>query len=174
MTAMVKVIDTTLAGVRVIEPAIFEDFRGYYVETYNEEAYRKSGIAVKFVEDDFSVSTKNVLRGIHADSEAWKLISCFAGRFHLVIVNCDEASHEFGKWESFVLSAPSRRQALVPPKHGVAHLVLSDSTIFHYKQSAYYDPSRQTSYRWDDPRFNIWWPVRHPILSRRDEAGRYV
>ncbi|MBI4132340.1 MAG: dTDP-4-dehydrorhamnose 3,5-epimerase family protein [Candidatus Sungbacteria bacterium] len=171
---MIRVSDTTLAGVRLIEPDIFEDFRGYYVETYNEERYRAEGIGVKFVEDDFSVSTKSVLRGIHADAASWKLVSCLAGRFYLVIVNCDETSPHFGKWESFVLSAPARRQVLIPPKHGVAHLVLSDSTIFHYKQSAYYDPARQASYRWDDPRFNIWWPVKHPILSQRDEAGRYV
>ncbi len=171
---MITVVETTLAGVRLIEPAIFEDFRGYYVETYSRDLYRSHGVTAEFVEDDFSVSTRNVLRGIHADTEAWKLISCFAGRFYLVIVNCDEESPRFGKWESFVLSAPARRQVLVPPKHGVAHLVLSDSTIFHYKQSAYYDPSRQASYRWDDPRFNIWWPTKAPILSQRDEAGRYV
>lgn len=171
---MMSVSETKLPGVRLIEPDVFEDFRGYYVETYNEDRYRTHGIDVKFVEDDFSISTKHVLRGIHADAEAWKMVSCFAGRFYLVVVNCDERSPDFGKWESFVLSAPSRRQVLIPPKHGVAHLVLSDSTIFHYKQSAYYDPSRQTSYRWDDPRFNIWWPVKHPVLSQRDEAGRYV
>lgn len=171
---MITVHPTTLPGVLRIEPAVFEDFRGYYMETYNEDLYRNHGIPVKFVEDDFSISTKHVLRGIHSDSEAWKLVSCFAGRFYLVIVNSDESSPDFGKWESFVLSAPARTQILIPPKHGVAHLVLSDSTIFHYKQSAYYDPSRQASYRWDDPRFNIWWPTRHPVLSQRDAAGRYV
>lgn len=171
---MMNVLETKLPGVRLIEPDVFEDFRGYYVETYNEDRYRQQGIGVKFVEDDFSISTKHVLRGFHADAGAWKLISCFAGRFYLVIVNCDEQSPHFGAWESFVLSAPSRQQVLVPPKHGIAHLVLSDSTIFHYKQSAYYDPARQASYRWDDPRFNIWWPVKHPVLSQRDEAGRYV
>ncbi len=165
---------TTLPGVLLVKPDIFEDFRGYYVESYNEDRYREQGIAVKFIEDDFSVSTRHVLRGIHADTEAWKLVSCLAGRFYLVIVNCDEASAHFGRWESFLLSAPARTQALVPPKHGVAHLVLSDSTIFHYKQSAYYNPSRQATYRWDDPRFNIWWPTKSPILSQRDEAGRYV
>lgn len=171
---MITTRTTSLPGVLVIEPGIFEDFRGYYVESYNEDVYREKGIAAKFVEDDFSISSRNVLRGIHADTEAWKLISCFAGRIYLVVVNCDERSANFGKWEAFTLSAPARRQVLIPPKHGVAHLVLSDSAVFHYKQSAYYDPSRQSSYRWDDPRFNIWWPTGNPMLSQRDEAGRYV
>lgn len=171
---MVKISKAKLEGVLVIEPDIFEDFRGFYVELYNERFYREQGMPVKFVEDDFSVSAKHVLRGIHCDSQAWKLVSCLHGSFYLVIINCDETSPYFGKWDSFVLSAPARKQVLVPPKHGVAHLVLSDSVIFHYKQSEYYDPKRQVTYHWDEPKFNIWWPIKNPILSQRDEGGRYV
>ena len=104
----------------------------------------------------------------------WKLITCLYGRFYLVVVNCDKDSEHFGRWQSFVLSEYNRHQVLVPPKYGNGHLVLSDRAIFHYKQSTYYDPSRQFTYKWNNPRLNIWWPVRAPILSRRDDSGRFV
>ena len=124
---------------------------------------------MKFVQDDISVSSKNVLRGIHGDDQTWKLVSCLYGKFYLVVVNCDKQSIDFGKWQSFVLSDKSRLQVLVPPKYGNAHLVLSDMTIFHYKQSTYYEPSKQFTYKWDDSQLNIWWPIKNLILSQRDE-----
>jgi len=167
----VKVSKTILEGVLLIELDVFEDFRGEYVETYNEALYRENGIDVKFIQDDISVSFRNVLRGIHGDGVTWKLISCLYGKFYLVVVNGDKQSRNFGKWESFVLSEKNRRQVLVPPNYGNAHLVLSDTAIFHYKQSTYYDRSKQFTYKWDDPRLNIWWPIKNPILSIRDEGG---
>ncbi|MGA1868160.1 MAG: dTDP-4-dehydrorhamnose 3,5-epimerase family protein [bacterium] len=171
---MLKVEETTLAGVLLIHFNYFEDHRGEYVETYNEKEYREAGIEVKFVQDDYSMSTKGVLRGIHGDNETWKLISCPFGKFYLVVVNCDESSQSFGKWEAFVLSDRNKKQVLVPAKYGNGHLILSDIAIFSYKQSRYYDPGIQFSYRWNEPRFNIWWPTNNPILSRRDEVGHYV
>ena len=169
-----KIIKTTLDGVLLIKLDVFEDYRGEYIETYNEELYRKKGIDIKFVQDDISVSTKNVLRGIHGDSETWKLISCLYGKFYLVVLNCNNSSKSFGKWESFVLSDVNRLQVLVPPKYGNAHLILSDKATFHYKQSNYYNPAKQFTYKWNDPKFNIWWPIKNPILSQRDEEGHYV
>lgn len=169
-----EVIKTNLDGVLLIKSGIFEDHRGYYRETYNEENYHEQGIKVKFVQDDISVSSKNVLRGIHGDSETWKLISCFFGTFYLVVVNCDKQSDNFGKWQAFTLSDRNNHQVLVPPKYGNAHLVLSDMAIFHYKQSTYYKPSGQFTYKWDDKKFNIWWPNKNPILSQRDEMGHFV
>lgn len=171
---MIEISKTNLEGVLLIKPDIFEDFRGQYVESYNEELYKKNGVGVKFVQDDFSVSMRGVLRGIHCDSKSWKLVSCMYGRFYLVIVNGNKNSKEFGKWQSFVLSDINRIQVLVPPKHGVAHLILSDTAIFNYKQSHYYNPARQATFRWDDPRFKIWWPTKNPILSQRDELGHYI
>lgn len=169
---MITIEKTKLKGVLLIKPTAFEDFRGYYVETYNEELYKKSGIRVDLIQDDISVSKKGVLRGIHGDAETWKLISCLYGEFMFVVVNCDELSKDFLKWESFTLSAKNRFQILVPPKHGNAHLVLSDVAIFHYKQSTYYDPAGQFTYKWNDPRLNIPWPIKDPILSKRDELGK--
>ncbi|HHT9145698.1 MAG TPA: dTDP-4-dehydrorhamnose 3,5-epimerase [Candidatus Wunengus sp. YC61] len=165
---------TKLEGVLLVKLDFFEDFRGEYIETYNEKLYRENGIDIRFVQDDISVSTKNVLRGIHGDTETWKLISCLYGKFYLVVVNCNTASENFGKWQAFVLSDRNRYQVLVPPKYGNGHLVLSDQAIFHYKQSTYYNPSTQFTFKWNDPKLNIWWPVKNPILSQRDEAGYYV
>ena len=155
---------TNLEGVLLVKPDVHEDFRGEYVETYNEKFYSENGIPVHFVQDDISLSSKGVLRGIHGDGETYKLISCMKGRFYFVVVNCDEKSKDFGKWESFVLSEKNRWQVLVPPKYGNGHLALSKEIIFHYKQSAYYNPKGQFSYCHDDPKFKIWWPIKN-LLS---------
>jgi len=171
---MISVNETKLKGVCLIKPDVFEDHRGQYVEIYNEQLYRNHGTEAKFVEDDISVSSRHVLRGIHGDMQTWKLISCLHGRFYLVVVNCDRESRNFGQWQSFVLSAHNRYQVLVPARYGNAHLVMSERAIFHYKQSAYYNPAGQFTYLWNDPAFDIWWPIQNPILSRRDETGDFV
>jgi len=170
-----EVTKTKLDGVLLIKPpTIFEDFRGTYVETYNEKLYYAAGIKVKFVQDDISVSSQNVLRGIHGDSETWKLISCLYGKFYLVVVNWDNSSPQFGQWESFVLSDQNRLQVLVPANFGNGHLVLSELAIFHYKQSTYYNRATQFTLLWNDPKLNIWWPIQNPIVSKRDEGGKDV
>ena len=169
-----KVSKTKLDGVLLIKLEAFEDFRGQYVETYNEALYHEHGITVKFVQDDISVSSRHVLRGIHGDAETWKLISCLYGKFYLMVINGDEQSKDFGKWQAFTLSDANRLQVLVPPKYGNGHVVLSEQAIFHYKQNTYYNPKGQFTYTWDDPRFKMWWPVKQPMLSQRDELGRFV
>ena len=165
---------TPLEGVLTLEVNFFEDHRGEYVETYNTAEYKDAGILYDFVQDDYSISTKGVLRGIHGDEHTAKLVSCPFGKYYLVVVDCRKDSNTFGKWESFVISDTNKKQVLIPPGFGNGHLILSEQAIFQYKQSEYYDPSGQFSYRWDDPKFRIWWPVDKPILSRRDEAGAYV
>jgi len=166
---MIKVSKTNLEGVLQISPDIFEDQRGQFVETYNEDLYKENGINANFVQDDISVSTKNVLRGIHGDNETWKLISCLHGKLYFVVINCDKDSKDFGKWQNFELSDENRHQILVPPKHGNAYFVLSEKAIFCYKQSTYYNRSHQFSYKWNDPNFKISWPIKNPILSERDK-----
>ena len=151
-----NITETKLQGVLLIKPpTIFEDFRGSYIELYNEEIYKNAGILVDFKQDDISTSKKNVLRGIHGDSTTWKLISCLFGRFYLVVVDCNKDSRQFLEWESFELSDVNREQVLIPPGFGNGHLVLSDTAIFHYKQSTYYDRASQFTYLWDDPELNI-------------------
>lgn len=169
-----QVTKTKLDGVLLIKPDVFEDHRGQYVETYNEKIYAEHGVPVTFVQDDISISTRHVLRGIHGDADTWKLISCLHGRFYLVVLNYDPQSKDFGKWEAFTLSDRNRHQVLVPAKFGNGHLVLSDEAIFHYKQSTYYHPTGQFTVKWDDPKFKIWWPVKNPIVSMRDEFGSFV
>jgi len=166
---MIKVSKTNLAGVLLIEPGVFEDCRGQYIEIYNKELCEKNGINVNFVQDDIAISFKNVLRGIHGDNENWKLISCLEGEIYAVIVNCDETSEDFGKWQSFELSSKNRKQLLVPPKYGNSYLTISEKSIYHYKQSTYYDRLKQFTYNWNDSRFNILWPIKNPILSDRDK-----
>ncbi len=163
---------TKLNGVLIVRPpTIFEDFRGHYVEIYNKTSYPAAGIEVEFVEEDISVSSRHVLRGIHGDANTWKLISCLHGRFYLVVLNCDPDSPQFGQWEGHVLSDRNRLQVLVPPKFGNGHLVLSQQAIFHYKQSQAYNRAAQFTVAWNDPRFNVWWPVKTPMISQRDEAS---
>ena len=166
-----EVEKTKLGGVLLIKPpTVFEDFRGTYVEIYNEALLGDVGITVDFIQDDISTSMRHVLRGIHGDSETWKLVSCLYGKFYLVVVNWNSESPQFGKWESFVLSETNRVQVLIPPKFGNGHLVLSEEAIFHYKQSSYYNRSGQFTIPWNDPTLNIWWPIKQPIVSQRDEG----
>ena len=171
---MIEVSETKLDGVLMIKPSVFEDHRGEYVETYNEELYRSKGIDVHFVQDDISVSSKHVLKGIHGDAETWKLVSCLEGKFYLVVLNNDPESSQYLQWQSFVLSEYNRQQILIPPLFGNGHVVLSERAMFHYKQNTYYNPSGQFTYVWDDPKLGIWWPIKEPIISRRDEAGHFV
>ena len=170
-----QILETKLKNVLLIKPRVFEDFRGIHVETYNEKEYteaikEKIGQEVKFVQDNISVSSKNVLRGIHGDPNTWKLVSCPSGKFYLVVVNPATK-----KWESFILSEKNYQQVLVPPKYGNGHLILSEEAIFHYKQSTYYGGAeKQFTIKFNDPKFNIWWPIKNPILSQRDESQIYL
>lgn len=167
---MLNVSSTELDGVRLIAPPTnFEDFRGEYVEIYNEALYREAGITETFVQDDISISSRHVLRGIHGDAQTAKLVSCLHGRFYLVVVNNIETSPQYRRWTSFTLSDKNRLQVLIPAGFGNGHLVLSETAMFHYKQTTSYDRSSQFTLKWNDPTLGIWWPVKDPVLSRRDE-----
>ena len=163
---------TKLDGVLLIKPpTMFEDFRGTYVETYNQKLYHAAGITVPFVQDDISTSTRHVLRGIHGDAETWKLVSCMHGKFYLVVLNHDQNSPQYGKWEGFTLSDTNRLQVLIPPLFGNGHVVLSETAIFHYKQNTDYNRAGQFTVAWNDPQFKIWWPIANPIVSQRDQGA---
>ena len=166
-----KIEKTELDGVlQITPPTVFEDHRGSYVELYHEQLYKEAGIEVDFIQDDISTSSKHVLRGIHGDQNTLKLISCLHGQFYLVVVNWDPESPQYTQWCSLVLSDRNRQQVLIPPKFGNGHLVLSDTAIFHYKQSTYYSREGQFTLLWNDPELDLWWPIKNPILSRRDEG----
>lgn len=166
-----RVEPAKLEGVRLIYPPTnFEDFRGSYVETYNRELYCGAGIDYEFVQDDISTSDRHVLRGIHGDADTAKLISCLYGKFYLVVVNYDETSPQYKQWEAFTLSDQNRLQVMAPPKFGNGHLVLSETAIFHYKQTTYYNRAGQFTLLWNDPDLKIWWPISNPIVSQRDQG----
>lgn len=182
---MTKFSNTTLEGVLLIQPEPFKDHRGEYVETFNEKVYseeiskklkgtiyQEEAATLHFIEDDISTGHRGVLKGIHGDSKTWKLVQCLFGEFYLVVLNYNQESKDFGKWEGFNLSGKNRLQVLIPPMYGNGHLVLSNYDIYHYKQSTYYDPESQFTIKWNDSRFKIKWPVKNPILSLRDETGR--
>jgi len=182
-----------LKDVLVITPEVFEDHRGKYIETFNEnkgdngmcgifEDYTDVwGDHPHFVQDDISISHHNVLRGIHGDSHTWKLVSCLSGLIYLVIVCNDPDSPDYRKWDYGYLRGPELeygyedyRQILIPPKYGTGHLVLSDTAIFHYKQSTYYNEYPQFTLPWNDPELKggkIDWPLDgEPIMSERDKG----
>ncbi|MGN7612065.1 dTDP-4-dehydrorhamnose 3,5-epimerase family protein [Magnetococcales bacterium HHB-1] len=167
----VQIEASDLEGVRILRPYTHEDHRGQYVMLYNKQQFQQHDINLNFVEDDISISHRNVIRGVHGDKRTWKLISCLHGRFYLIVANNNPESNQYRQWRSFMLSDRNRMQVLVPPLFGNGHLVLSETAIFHYKQSAYYNPDHQFTIRWNDPDFNFWWPTKEPILSRRDEEG---
>lgn len=168
---MFEVRDSQLSGVKLLTPATnFEDFRGSYVELYNRRLFQVAGLEQDFIQDDISTSSRHVLRGIHGDDKTWKLISCLHGSFYLVVVNNDATSDQYRQWQGFTLSDRNRIQVLVPPKFGNGHVVLTDTAIFHYKQTSDYDRESQFTIVWDDPQFAVWWPISSPILSRRDQG----
>lgn len=173
---MIEFQKTNLENVLLIKPKTFEDFRGEYVELYNKKLYselisNEIGKDIQFVEDDISVTMKHCLKGIHGNADTYKLISCLYGKFYIVVINYDKDSKNFGKWQGFTLSDKNRYQIFVPPMFGNGHVALSDMSIFHYKQSEHYNPTSQFTIRYDDPRFNIWWPIKNPIISKRDEVS---
>ena len=165
----IQIEETSLRGVLLIKPpTIFEDFRGEYIEIYNKAIYDENGIDIDFIQDDISISGKNVLRGLHGDQETWKLVSCLQGAFYLVVVNNDPNSDQYKQSVSLTLSDKNRQQVLIPPKYGNGHLVLTKQAIFHYKQNTEYNREGQFTIKWNDPEYNLWWPIKDPITSIRD------
>ena len=155
-----------------LEP--FVDSRGMFTELYSESKYKRSGIDVHFVEDDYSLTKKNVLKGIHGNSGTWKLMTCIQGKIFFVVVDCDSTSKTFGTWESFEFDGANPVSIVLPPLYGNGYVVQSDKAMIHYKQSTTYNPKGQFTYRWDDPKFAIPWPVKNPILTERDANAEYI
>lgn len=170
----ITVEETSLPGVLLLKPHIFEDHRGEYVELFNLREFRDFCDDLEFVQTDLSVSGRHVLRGFHGDDHTHKLVTCLLGRLYVVVVDCRQDSSNFGRWASFNLTERNRHLVLVPPGHGLAHLTLEEKNYFFYWQTSYYSPTGQFTYRYDDPAFKVWWPVKEPMLSHRDELGHYA
>ena len=171
-----KIIETKLKDCKIIEPRVFGDDRGFFLETFHAQRYREeAGIDYDFVQDNHSRSAKNVLRGLHfqVTKPQGKLVRVVAGEVYDVAVDIRKDSATFGQWEGVVLSGENKRQFWVPPGFAHGFLVLSDYADFEYKCTDYYDPSDEGAIRWNDPDIYIQWPVDTPTLSTKDKVPPY-
>jgi dTDP-4-dehydrorhamnose 3,5-epimerase len=167
-----KVIETQLLGVRIIEPRLHGDSRGFFVETFQAERYRlDAGIDLPFVQDNHSRSGRGVLRGMHSQRKRpqGKLVRVARGAVFDVAVDIDPRSPTFGKWVGVTLSDENCRQLWVPPGYAHGFVVLSDVADFEYKCTDYYDPSDEVGVMWNDPDVGIVWPLEDPLLSAKDQ-----
>jgi dTDP-4-dehydrorhamnose 3,5-epimerase len=162
-----------LTGALLLTPRTFVDERGYFKETYSRERYRACGVTESFVQDNVSLSHRDVLRGLHGDRRMAKLVSVIRGSVFDVIVDVRPQSPTCGRWWGATLTAADGRQIYVPSGFLHGFLALEDDTIFAYKQSAEYDPATEIAIAWDDADLAVAWPLagRAPILSRRDATN---
>ena len=165
-----KVEKTKLDGVLVIKPETFEDIRGFFLESFNKDRYREAGINFDFVQDNHSRSTRGVLRGLHYQKTKpqGKLVRVVRGEVFDVAVDIRNGSKTFGQWEAIMLSEENKTQFWVPPGFAHGFVVLSETADFEYKCTDYYDSSDENSLLWNDPDLDIDWPIKNPILSRKD------
>ncbi|HZJ92278.1 MAG TPA: dTDP-4-dehydrorhamnose 3,5-epimerase [Thiopseudomonas sp.] len=167
-----KVIDTPLAGVKIIEPKVFGDQRGFFKETFSAQRYADmAGITLPFVQDNHSRSRKGVLRGLHFQKTKpqGKLVSVTRGAVYDVAADIDPTSATYGQYVGVELSEDNHRQLWVPPGYAHGFVVLSDETDFVYKCTDYYDPNDEGGVAWDCPLLNIAWPLKDVQLSEKDK-----
>lgn len=167
-------IKTSIDGVIIVEPTAFGDSRGYFMETYQKEDFIKGGITVDFVQDNQSMSTKGVLRGLHFQKQysQSKLVRCIRGEVFDVAVDLREGSPTFGKWEGVILSAENKRQFFIPKNFAHGFLVLSDEAEFVYKVDDFYHPNDEGGLMWNDPYIGVEWPITDGMeikLSDKDK-----
>ncbi len=168
-----NVIRCELEGLLIIEPKVFGDARGFFMETWHEARYREAGIGDRFVQDNLSLSRRGILRGLHFQNPRpqGKLVSVIQGEVFDVAIDLRRASATFGKCQSTVLSAENKRQFYVPPGFGHGFLVLSETALFQYKCTDFYMPQHEMTLRWNDPALGIKWPISSPSLSEKDARG---
>ncbi len=169
-----KIIETELPGVLIIEPKVFGDERGYFLESYQAQRYAEAGIAGPFVQDNLSFSRQGILRGLHYQYEnpQGKLVQVLQGEVFDVAVDVRLGSPHFGKWTSAFLSAGNKRQMYVPAGFAHGFVVTSETALFSYKCTDYYNPQAEVSIVWNDPDIGIQWPLNEqPQLSAKDSAG---
>jgi dTDP-4-dehydrorhamnose 3,5-epimerase len=167
----VKVTQTALPGVVLIEPRVFEDERGFFLETFQKARYEEAlGIPLEFVQDNHSRSARGVLRGLHLQARhpQSKLVRCVRGEVFDVAVDVDPQSPDFGHWVSATLSEQNKHQLFIRAGYAHGFVVLSDYADFEYKCIGYYQPNDESGLRWDDPDVAIDWPIAEPLVSAKD------
>lgn len=165
-----KISETKLTGILIFEPAVFSDDRGFFLETWSRQRYYDAGITAAFVQDNVSVSKKGTLRGLHFQHPQGqgKLVQVLTGRVFDVAVDIRLDSPTFAKSVSVILSESNHKQVYIPPGFAHGFCVLSDTAIFSYKCTDYYNASAEGGVIWNDPDLGIDWPIDSPVLSTKD------
>lgn len=167
-----KVIESKLKGVKLIEPKAFGDHRGFFMESYNEKVFKENGILENFIQDNHSLSKEaGVLRGMHyqlAPKAQTKLIRVATGAIYDVVVDMRKGSPTYGQWEGYILSEHNKRQLLVPKGFAHGFCTITEDVNVLYKVDELYSPEHDRGIAWDDEDLGINWPVFNPILSEKD------
>ncbi len=168
-----KFTPTKLPGVILIEPDVFGDDRGFFLESYQKDKYVDGGVPLEFVQHNHSNSKKGVLRGLHSQlkNPQGKLMRAMRGEIFDVAVDIRKGSPTYGEWVSVVLSGDNFKQLYVPPNYAHGFCVLSEEADIEYKCTDFYDPESEISLQWNDPFLNIDWPIDNPVLSPRDQKA---
>lgn len=170
-----NVIETGLSGVLILEPKVFGDERGFFMESYNRRVFAELSLPTDFVQDNHSRSARGVLRGLHYQIQQpqGKLVRVVRGAVYDVAVDLRRSSPTFGRWEGVELSEENRRMLWIPPGFAHGFLVLSDYADFLYKTTDFYAPEHERCIAWNDPAIGIAWPLEgEPVLSAKDRAGK--
>lgn len=168
-----NVITCEIPGLVVIEPKVFGDARGYFMETWNQQRYRDVGLDWNFVQDNISFSRRGILRGLHFQNPKGqgKLVYALQGEVFDVAVDLRKSSPTFGRWHGLILSAENKRQFFVPAGFAHGFAVLSETAMFAYKCTEFYNPQNEMSLLWNDPEIGVQWPLEAPQLSEKDLRG---
>jgi len=173
-----KKIPTKLEGVYILEPTVFEDHRGFFMESYNKKDFEEIGLHFDFVQDNHSLSVKaGTLRGLHYQlhpKAQTKVVRCLKGAIYDVVVDIRIGSPTFGQWVGVILTENNKRQIVVPKEYAHGVLTLVDNTEILYKVDEYYSPEHDRAIRWNDPDLNIDWPISNPILSEKDKNAPFL
>jgi len=164
-----------IEGLYILEPRVFEDSRGIFFETFNDLKFKEEiGLDVEFVQDNESISKKNVLRGLHFQLPPFaqgKLVRVVSGRALDVAVDIRKNSPTYGKYHLVELSSENKKQFWIPPGFAHGFVALEENTIFNYKCTNYYSPVSERTIQWNDPLLNIDWKISEPIISEKDQKG---
>jgi dTDP-4-dehydrorhamnose 3,5-epimerase len=175
----VKVIASSLPDVFIIEPRVFGDARGFFLESWNEATFAAAGLPMKFVQDNHSLSARGTLRGLHYQlrQTQGKLVRVVAGEVFDVAVDMRRSSPTFGKWTGVMLSAENKRMLWIPEGFAHGFYVTSSTAEFLYKCTDFYDPASEQTLAWNDPSVGIVWPLvdaAAPLLSAKDQQGKRI
>lgn len=168
-----NVITCDIPGLLIIEPKVFGDARGFFMETWNRQRYQDAGLKWDFVQDNVSLSRRGILRGLHFQNPGGqgKLVHVLQGEVFDVAVDLRKSSPTFGRWHGLRLSAENKTQFFIPPGFAHGFVVLSETALFAYKCTALYSPQTELTLAWNDPEVGIQWPLESPQLSEKDSRG---